>query len=618
MLRFVADLETNNNRDNCRVWAAGIAEIPAHYTTSPAVYHWNNLEGLMEFLSKQETTHEVYFHNAKFDAQFIIDYLLKNGYEYDDNLSKAKTFKTLITTSNVFYSLEICHWAKTEKNGKDKKTGVQKYKTKRITTKIIDSFKKLPLSVDKIAKAFGFEINKGEIDYNLDRPDWYVPTMAEIDYLQRDIIIVARALSLFIEKGYTKLTLSSDALKTFKQKFSGKTGREAEWHYRKWFPKVNTDMDKYIRRAYKGGYVCVKPGMEERMIHNGVTFDVNSLYPSVMRYAQLPWGMPVEFKGFYYDESNAYYHNTHPLFIQEFICDYKLKEGRPAIAQVKRAFLDTEYSEEGYHENMIMTSIDLNLFFECYEVTNFRPLRGVCFKSAQGIFNNYIDYFMAEKEEATRTKNHGQRLLSKLFLNGLYGKFGTITDSFVNIPYLDEATGIIKFKSVQVADKEPQYTALSTFITSYARQVLLNAVIMNWDRFIYCDTDSIHLEGFETPEGMLVDDTALGAWKCEGYWTRGLFLKQKAYMEEYIKQLVMDEVTGEVTYEIVTDYDDLEDLTADDIETEIEVKLSGATEEVRDQITFDNFKIGATFEGRRVMTTVRGGRVIEEIPFTIR
>ena len=217
MLRFVADLETTNNVNDCRVWASGVAEVPAEYTTSPLVRHWNNLEGLMEFLMSQEKTHEVYFHNAKFDAQFILDYLIENGYEYDQELSKSKTFRTLITSANVFYSLEICHFAKTEKNGKDKKTGVQRYKTKRITTKVVDSLKKLPLSVASIAQSFGFEITKGEIDYNLERPAGYVPTIQEVDYLQRDIIIVARALSFFISQGFTKMTLSADSLKSFKE-----------------------------------------------------------------------------------------------------------------------------------------------------------------------------------------------------------------------------------------------------------------------------------------------------------------------------------------------------------------------------------------------------------------
>ena len=617
MLRFVADLETNNNVNDCRVWAAGIAEVPAQYTTSPMVRHWNNLGGLMEFLSSQEVTHEVYFHNAKFDAQFLIDYLINNGYELDEDLSKPKTFRTLITTANVFYSLEICHWAKTEKNGKDKKTGIQRYKTKRIVTKVIDSFKKIPLSVDGISKAFGFEVTKGSIDYNLDRPEGYVPTLEEIDYLQRDIIIVARALSLFVEQGFTKLTLSADALKSFKEKFSSKTGREAESFYRSWFPKVDKDMDKFIRRAYKGGFVCVKEGEEGVLQGEGVAYDVNSLYPSVMRYAPMPFGRPASFKDFYYDDINKLYHSTHPLFIQEFVCDYKLKPNKPAMAQVKRAFMDSEYSTEGRDGNFCMTNVDLNLFFECYEVTNFRPLGGLCFRSHVGIFNNYIDYWMAEKERATIEGNAGNRLISKLFCNGLYGKFATTVESFVNIPYMDQQ-GVVKYKSIQAKDKEIQYTALSAFITSYGRQVLFNAILSNWDRFIYCDTDSIHLKGFETPANMYIDDVALGAWKCEGYFKRGLFLKQKAYMEEYIKELVVNETTGEITYQTVTKLDTLMDLDEEDMETEIEVKLAGATQEIKDQINFTNFYIGSTFGGRRIMKTVKGGRVIEEGTFTIR
>lgn len=617
MLRFVADLETNNNVNDCRVWAAGIAEVPAQYTTSPMVRHWNNLDGLMEFLSSQEVTHEVYFHNAKFDAQFLIDYLINNGYELDEDLSKPKTFRTLITTANVFYSLEICHWAKTEKNGKDKKTGIQRYKTKRIVTKVIDSFKKIPLSVDGISKAFGFEVTKGSIDYNLDRPEGYVPTLEEIDYLQRDIIIVARALSLFVEQGFTKLTLSADALKSFKEKFSMKKGREAESFYRSWFPKVDKDMDKFIRRAYKGGFVCVKEGEEGVLQGEGVAYDVNSLYPSVMRYAPMPFGRPASFKDFYYDDINKLYHSTHPLFIQEFVCDYKLKPNKPAMAQVKRAFMDSEYSTEGRDGNFCMTNVDLNLFFECYEVTNFRPLGGLCFRSHVGIFNNYIDYWMAEKERATIEGNAGNRLISKLFCNGLYGKFATTVESFVNIPYMDEQ-GVVKYKSIQAKDKEIQYTALSAFITSYGRQVLFNAILSNWDRFIYCDTDSAHFKGFETPNNMYIDDVALGAWKCEGYFKRGLFLKQKAYMEEYIKELVVNETTGEITYQTVTKLDTLMDLDEDDMETEIEVKLAGATQEIKDQINFTNFYIGSTFGGRRIMKTVKGGRVIEEGTFTIR
>lgn len=618
MLRFVADLETNNNENNCRVWAAGIAEIPAYYTTSPQVRHWNNLEGLMTFLASQEVSHEVYFHNMKFDAQFIIDYLFKNGYEFDRKLSKEKTFRALITSAGVFYSLEICHWAKTEKNGKDKKTGVQRYKTKRITTKVMDSYKKIPLSVEKIANDFGLEIKKGSIDYDLDRPEGYQPTLSEIAYLENDIIIVARALSLFIEEGYTKMTLSGDAMKTFKEKFSGKTGTAADKHYREFFPRVSPEIDKYIRRAYKGGYTYVKDEVREVEQGRGIVLDVNSLYPSVMRYAPLPWGTPIKFRGFYYDELNKLLHNTHTLFIQEFTCSYKLKENRPAIAQIKGHFKDVSYSKQGYMENFCMTNIDLNLFFECYEVTDFQPLGGYAFKSMTGFFNSYIDYFTELKTTSKKEGNEGQYLLSKLFLNSLFGKFSVETTSFLKTPYMDK-DGVVKYTTEKGDDKEVQYTAMSAFITAFGRQVLVNAIIANYDRWLYSDTDSIHLSGWDMPEGMFIDDSALGAWKLEGFFERSIFLKSKCYIEAYHKKLAgFDPETGEAIYKNVTSLEELELLVNnEETELELDVKCAGMTDAVKEQVTFDNFKVGSTFSGKKFMKTVAGGRVIEEGDFTI-
>ena len=93
MLRYVADFETNNHAEACRVWGAGIAEIPATQHGTVNVQHFNNMKDFLSFLSNQEKTHEVYFHNLKFDAQFLIHELLSNGFTYDENLSESENMK---------------------------------------------------------------------------------------------------------------------------------------------------------------------------------------------------------------------------------------------------------------------------------------------------------------------------------------------------------------------------------------------------------------------------------------------------------------------------------------------------------------------------------------------
>ena len=48
----------------------------------------------------------IYFHNLKFDGTFILDWLLNNGYEYKDDLSKVdKGFNALIGDMGQFYSI---------------------------------------------------------------------------------------------------------------------------------------------------------------------------------------------------------------------------------------------------------------------------------------------------------------------------------------------------------------------------------------------------------------------------------------------------------------------------------------------------------------------------------
>ena len=614
MLRFVADFETTNDINDCRVWGGGICEIPGSIdSVNLNIEFFNSIEAFFGFLSSQKNSHEVYFHNLKFDAQFLIHELLRNGFTYDEQLKEAKTFRTLITSTNTFYSIEICWFAQHKKNGKNKKTGEQKWLTKRIVSKVLDSYKKIPLSVEKMAGAFGLDIAKGSIDYNAKREIGHELTEDEKAYIRNDVEIVARSLAMFVQQGFTKMTLSADAMASFKQSISGEVGEKADRVYRQYFPKLSEEQDAWVRKAYKGGLVQIKKGEEQKIHGQGMTLDVNSLYPSVMRYAWLPYGAPITYNGFYYDDANARYHQTHPLFIQEFICSFKLKENRPAVCQQKAFFKDIEYLEEGFMVHLHMTSIDLEIFFDCYDVYDFRPIGGMAFRAHRGFFDNYVDGWMNIKEEATRTNNKAMRSISKLFANSLFGKFSVDSKSFINIPYIDEKTGIVKYRTVEGQKKEVQYTAMSAFITSYARQTLVRAMVDNWERLIYVDTDSIHLKGWERPN-LYIDEVALGAWKIEGYWEKAKFIRSKSYLESYVHTASVDATTGEIELKRVTNE---EDLTSHDLIEELEVKCSGMTEEVKQSVTFENFNRGATYEGKKLMRTVAGGRVIEEVSFTI-
>ena len=67
-------------------------------------------------------------------------------------------------------------------------------------------------TVKKIAKDFGIEESKGEIDYTKKRPLGYEPDANEMEYVTNDVLIVCKALRQQFEQDLTKMTISSDGL----------------------------------------------------------------------------------------------------------------------------------------------------------------------------------------------------------------------------------------------------------------------------------------------------------------------------------------------------------------------------------------------------------------------
>lgn len=175
-MKWTADFETTTQLDDCRIWAWAVCEIG----NKDHVIMGRNIEEFIYFLSKH-TRDDFYFHNLKFDGDFIIHHLLSNGWKH--NPSKAELeggqFSTLISDKGMFYMLEICFKLEGRK--------------KRSVT-IYDSLKIIPLSVDKVAKAFGLPISKLTMNYNKERPVGYRWSKEEEEYIKHDVQIMSMAL----------------------------------------------------------------------------------------------------------------------------------------------------------------------------------------------------------------------------------------------------------------------------------------------------------------------------------------------------------------------------------------------------------------------------------------
>ena len=556
----MADFETTTDPKDVRVWAGCAVDIDA----LEVVHIGNDLDGFMEFLRNKNTV--CYFHNLKFDGEFILHWLFTHGFKYSDS-KKDKTFQCLITDDGLFYSIEVVF---------------KRHKSKKYEKVVFyDSLKKLPFKVAVIAKAFELKMSKGEIDYAAPRPKGYEMTPEERDYIVRDCQIVAEALKIQFEQGLKKMTNASDALNGYKSIIGKST-------FEKWFPVLPLELDKELRWSYKGGFVYLNPKYRNARGLKGITLDVNSLYPSVMYYCVLPYGYPVYFEG------KPVKDEKHPLYIVHLKCCFELKPDHLPTLQLKgnRRYVETEYLttsrtiQNGVEENdpveMWLTNVDYELLIDHYDLSNETYINGFKFKGAVGMFKDYIDYWMNIKETTTGA----MRQLAKLMLNSLYGKFATNPKTKKKIPYLDPKDNVVRYTYTDYEYRDPVYTAMGSFITAYAREKTIRSAQSVFDRFIYADTDSLHLVGQDVPEGLEVHPTHLGAWKNEGCFEDSKFIRAKTYMET--------------------------------VDGKTKVTCAGMPENVKQQVTYENFCSGSTFDGKLMPRRYPGGIILEDTTFTIK
>lgn len=170
------------------------------------------------------------------------------------------------------------------------------------------------------------------------------------------------------------------------------------------------------------------------------------------------------------------------------------------------------------------------------------------------------------------------------------------------MPFL-KTNGAVSYADTYEGDPgKIYYTAMSSFITAYARKVTITAIVNNLDRFIYADTDSIHLNGWDDPKDLFIHDSEFGAWKLEGFFEDSKFLRAKTYMEKMLGKWI--EKDGEKIFKVASK-------VSDDLVGHWEVKCAGLREENKKDVTVNNFRLGATFK-KLSSKTVPGGCVLVE------
>lgn len=549
----MADFETTvyKNQTYTEVWAAAAVEL---FTENVIV--WNDISGLWEYLTSLKENIVCYFHNLKFDGEFLLHHLLqtlkfKPALFQDDNddyhFAKAKDMEN----GELTYSIsEMGQW----------------YSVKvKVAGKLIefrDSMKLLPFSLERISNSFKTKHKKLKIEYEGERHAFGVIKPDEEGYIKNDVLVGKEALEIMYQEGHNKLTIGSCCWKEWKKTYEKED-------FENFFPNLaevkcpdycgDTDADSYVRHGYKGAWCYVAPDKAGKQLGAGSTFDVNSLYPSQMHSSSgnyYPVGKPHFWQGNYLPERLI--RNKKLYYFVRVKTRFYLKPGKLPFIQIKNTFRylgnkcletsDIEDENGNYHSHyrnlegkmepttvtMTWTKTDFELIKEHYDLVDFEILDGCWFFTEIGLFDTYINKYAKIKAESTGAI----REQAKLFLNNLYGKLATNQDSSFKIAVIKE-DGSMGFIVQHEREKQPGYIAGGAAITSYARAFTIRAAQKNYHPgkpgFCYADTDSIHCDlPAEQVKGIRIHETDFNAWKNESNWDTAHFVRQKTYMEHVV------------------------------------------------------------------------------------
>lgn len=469
----------------------------------------------------------VYFHNLSYDAYFIVQAFMQDGARNMDTWTdkrlekgcKQSCFKTFINSKDQWSTIEWYPEGLKPRGAK---------KDRRPHVIFRDSMAHLNVKLSVLGEMAGLpKLEMTEEDYSKCRLINYSPTPEEIAYVTRDVEILSRALD-YIDWKVSSLSNSAGSilLKTLPKytglSFAHSTGSREGVNFASWFPVLGEEADRTLRCGYHGGLCLVEDSIRGRPVEEpGRVYDVNSLYPAIL----LDESLPVEEPVFY--EANGL--PPDGLWVADVLASVSLRsDGVPCLIDEK-----SEIRESGSVMRLIMTSVDYDLYQEMYD---FHLLDvGWCFqfRGKKGLFDDYVNLFRGRKE--TSPPGSVSRLQSKQYLNRLVGKFGYNPKPTRKSVRLDDNQWVeyVPFTPRTGPARSNVsmhgYLPMAMFVNAYGRARMARAIKAVGDRFLYCDTDSLHVLGDYPVEGLDVHDTKFGAWKLEHRFVNAFYNRPRQY-----------------------------------------------------------------------------------------
>lgn len=498
------------------------------------LYNMNQFIERIEYLSTRGRPHAdkrpiknicIYIYNLSFEWSFLLPVLLEHGYTFKETIEEndEKVFNS-VSTKSVSSVWEV--HIKCAKNGGDV--------ILRDLSKIFGG------GLGNVAKSFGLETQKGEIDYRLNRLHGHIITKEEKEYCFKDTRIVMEILMKMKERE-DKNFFSVMSMASYSMKMMIKTGwpRSVKPYqeFRQLYPFLEKEESEFLRKSVSGGicYACSRyqfKEINEKIIH----IDSHSHHPSSAYLYLYPYD-----KGEYHEGKPKDYvnrincchirvsfngvkiHSIIKLIGFEFVDDYELYVWDFEIETMKKCYIDLEIEYIDYY----------------------------AYKMKALKWRKYYAWCFNQRLEAKAKGDTFNVLYYKLLMNSSYGKLlenphtevfeniideDGIIDSVVNVREKPEGMSDEIWENKMINAKYT-YLPVGSCIPAYSRVRLCElALKIGWEYVVYFDTDSIFF--IDTPETRanmekyMPKQNFLGGWAIEEIIDKAQFTAPKRYKVE--------------------------------------------------------------------------------------
>lgn len=298
--------------------------------------------------------------------------------------------------------------------------------------------------------------------------------------------------------------------------------------------------------------------------------DFTSLYPAINNYGTYPVGHPrkiyKDFTGDYFGFQKCKILAPRELYIPVLPVKVEMEKSEKLIfglcrtcAETRNAVCTHSDNERAFIGTWATEEIKLAVekgykVLETYEVWDY--------DKSDNLFKDYVKMFYEMKQKATIEKNPCRRVIAKILLNSLWGKFGesekyddtkTVYDNVellklindttfedFDVVFINEKCVVMSYKrkAENLQAKKSVSIEIASYTTALARVKLyrsMDTIINNGNKILYCDTDSIlFVKKKNAPCPVPIAEDELGVLKIEKVLKKYVGIAPKSYCYEDI------------------------------------------------------------------------------------